>query len=35
MRWRYEGYYEWAGPEDGLYVTFTVIPFNYSGVSLT
>lgn len=18
-RWRYEGYYEWAGPEDGLY----------------
>lgn len=19
-RWRYEGYYEWAGPEDGLYV---------------
>lgn len=24
-RWRYEGYYEWAGPEDGLYVVMFFI----------
>ena len=28
-RWRYEGYYQYAGPEDGLYDLLT-LPFHLS-----